>query len=339
MRTFVHIGLDKCGSSSLQQLFSENGFFKTSQNVLLEYKCLTKNGVLNGNEIKILSKKEPSGYLSSIGLKKLQEFSFEKFNDYKVKNDNDNDLIYSCEGWYRGLKEKELFLNLLNFLEGTIERELIFFAFLRAPAIWINSAWWQWGAWDNQNINDFEKWLEINTLNCCWFRYFSEFQKLKKKYKLILKPLTKNLISDVESILNIKSTYKIPNIVNKSLPIEILKFYTKYPYFRPNSHENKFDYIFSKLIAKSNIKNYQTPWVLSDEYVRFILNNTKKSNENIIKLMELDDQKYILNDPSWWDVDYYKKIKKYDPFLKDFKLNNYLINFFSTLLKNNNHQV
>ena len=56
MRTFVHIGLDKCGSSSLQQLFSENGFFKTSQNVLLEYKCLTKNGVLNGNEIKILSK-------------------------------------------------------------------------------------------------------------------------------------------------------------------------------------------------------------------------------------------------------------------------------------------
>ena len=49
--------------------------------------------------------------------------------------------------------------------------------------------------------------------------------------------------------------------------------------------------------------------------------------------MELDDQKYILNDPSWWDVDYYKKMIKYDPFLKDFKLNNYLIKLFLTSKK------
>ena len=339
MRTFIHIGLDKCGSSSLQQYFSENGYFKTSQNKLLEYKCLTKNGVLNGNQVKELSNKEPCGYLSSLGLKKLEEFNSKKFDDLKFKNDVDNDLIYSCEGWYRGLKQKNLFLNLFKFLEGSIQRELIFIAFLRAPVMWINSAWWQWGAWENQNINDFEKWLEKSTVNCCWFRYFSEFQKFQKKYKLVLKPLTNKLIPDLENILEINGKYKPPNIVNKSLPIEVLKLYLEYPFFRPNSHENKFDNIFSKLISQSNIKPYKTPWILSNENIKFILNKTQKSNEEVIKLMKSEDQKYILNDPSWWDIDYYKKMIKYDPFLKDFEINTNLLELFSTLLIKNYKEV
>ena len=339
MRTYIHIGLDKSGSSSIQQYLSENAYFKNSQNKLIEYKCLTKNGVLNGDQIKDSSHKEPSGYLSSIGLNKLADFSSKEFDDLKFLNDVDNDLIYSCEGWYRGLKQKKLFSNLLKFLEGSIERELIFVAFLRAPVLWINSAWWQWGAWENRNINDFEEWLEKSTLNCCWFRYFSEIQKFKKKYKLVLKPLTNKLIPDLENILDINGKYKIPDVVNKSLPIEVLKLYLEYPFFRPNSHQNSFDYIFSKLISKSNMKQYKTPWILSNENIRFILNKTQKSNEQVIKLMELDDQKYILNDPSWWDFDYYKKMIKYDPFLKNFELNNNLLKLFSTLLMKNYNQI
>ena len=75
MKTYIHIGLDKSGSSSIQQYLSENAYFKNSQNKLIEYKCLTKNGVLKGDEIKDSSQKEPSGYLSSIGLNKLADFS------------------------------------------------------------------------------------------------------------------------------------------------------------------------------------------------------------------------------------------------------------------------
>ena len=339
MKSFIHIGLDKCGSSTLQRFFSENAHFHNSQNKSLEYKCLTKNGVLNGNQIKIKSREQTRGYLSSVGLNTLQKFSKKDFNDFKLKNNDDIDLIYSCEGWYRALKEGDLFLDLCTSLEGSIKRELFFIIFLRSPVLWINSAWWQWGAWENNTLDDFESWLETNTLNCCWYKYFSKFKKLPNKYKLIIKPLTKNLISDVQNILNINRSYKSPNIVNKSLPIEVLKFYIENPIFRPSGHENKFDYVFSNLISKSNIESYEVPWILSDEHVRFIINNTRKSSNKLLKLMELEDQKYILNDPSWWDADYYKKMVKYDPYLKDFKLNKNLMKLFSTLLIQNYDQI
>ena len=34
------------------------------------------------------------------------------------------------------------------------------------------------------------------------------------------------------------------------------------------------------------MKQYKTPWILSDENIRFILNKTQKSNEDVIKLIE-----------------------------------------------------
>ena len=54
MKTYIHIGVDKCGSSSLQSFLSLNGEFLNNENRLIEYKCLTKNGILTSEKIKFL---------------------------------------------------------------------------------------------------------------------------------------------------------------------------------------------------------------------------------------------------------------------------------------------
>ena len=336
MRTYVHIGLDKCGSSSLQKFFSQNPYITNINNTKFEYRCFTKNGTLNGNQVKKLQNKERCGYISSVGLSSMKSFDKNKFESFRKKNNSKNvDLIYSCEGWYRALVNKELFINLCSSLEGSIKRELIFIAFLRSPVEWINSAWWQWGAWQCKNYIEFEEWLEKSTLNTCWYRYFKNFKSLANNHKLILKPVNNDVVKDMCKILNLNQKKYITKKTNSSFPIEIYKLYMEYEELRPNNHSNKIDYILSDLINQSHLKDINSPWILNEQHINFILNHTKKSTKKLVSLLDIIDQKNILENPAWWDVNYYKNKITYDPFLKDFKLNKNLLSLFSTLLIKN----
>ena len=333
IKSYIHIGVDKCGSSSLQNFFSQNIDLKNFSNRSLKYYCLTSNGLLKSSEIKKISKNLPNGYISSLGLLKLKEFSCSQFDAFRSENSkNKNDLIYSCEGWYRGLRDKDLFLKLCNSLEGSINRELNFLAFIRSPVLWINSAWWQWGAWQNNNNDEFEKWLENSILNVRWYRYFSKFKSDNKKHKLIIKPLRDNIISDVLNILDIKNIVKSNQNLNKSLPIEVLKFYLSNPQIKANIHQNKYDHLLLNIMKKINIKFKKSPWILNKDNIRLILSNTEDSNKKILELLNEKDRKYILNDPTWWDLEYYKNHKTYSPFLKEYSLEKDLSELFTNVI-------
>ena len=128
------------------------------------------------------------------------------------------------------------------------------------------------------------------------------------------------------------NNYKISDQINQSLPIEVLKYFLEHPELRPNSHQNKFDTIFSKRINKAGVKFKKTPWILKKSYVNLILNNTLDSNLKLIELLDYEDKNILLNDPAWWDINYYKDIETHDPNLKDYVLRDDLKIFFKSLL-------
>lgn len=326
MKTYIHIGVDKCGSSSLQRYLSINGQFLNNKNRLIEYKCLTKNGILTSDKIKFLVNKKNKDYLSSMGLKDIlnyeENYFYSLFKKNKVIISDESDQIYSCEGWYRGLKKIEFFNRISNGFKSSTYNKLIFIAFLRSPVLWINSAWWQWGAWESHNKNSFDRWLQRVIKNVNWYDHFKNFDSFKKNHQLILKPIREDILKDFSSLLEFKGKINYPGRLNRGLPPEILKLYLDYPRVR---------FIMKKIFNKKKLTSNKTPWVLNKSNIRLIVKNTYKSNIKLLEILNKEDKEYIENDPSWWDENYYKDIKTYNPFLEDFNLDKNKIRF---ILKN-----
>ena len=86
MKTYIHIGVDKCGSSSLQRFLSINGLFLNNKNQYFEYKCFSKKGILSPEKIKLLSSKNNKGYESSMSFTEILNFGETKLNVMIDKN-------------------------------------------------------------------------------------------------------------------------------------------------------------------------------------------------------------------------------------------------------------
>ena len=75
-----------------------------------------------------------------------------------------------------------------------------------------------------------------------------------------------------------------------------------------------------KIFKKKKLTSNKTPWILNKSNIRLILKNTYGSNIKLLEILNKEDKEYIENDPSWWDENYYKDFKTYNPFLEDFNL-------------------
>ena len=324
MKTYIHIGVDKCGSSSLQRFLSTNGLFLNKENQSFEYRCFSKKGILSQKKIKLLSNKNVKGYESSMSFERILNFEETKINrmieETKIKNVDKLDQIFSCEDWYRGLK-KEKFLSILSkFLIDYNKDKLIFIAFLKCPVLWINSAWWEWGAWESKkNKYKFDEWIERMIINVNWYNHFKFFDLLNENHQLILKPIQKDIIVQFSKILNLKKDCLFTENINTGVPIEILKFYLKYP---------RLSSILKKIVTKKKNLVANMPWILSESNIRTILYNTYKSNKKLLDLLEEEDKKFLINDRSWWDLDFYKNKITFDPYLEDFDSDKNLVSYF-----------
>jgi len=83
-------------------------------------------------------------------------------------------------------KEFNTLLQLVAPPDSNRDVELI--AFVRPQVKWINSAWWQWGAWDANN--DFESWLETAIGACQWFNYLKQAKTSPQSRKLLFNQFT-----------------------------------------------------------------------------------------------------------------------------------------------------
>ena len=336
MKSILHIGSDKCGSSSLQNSLSMNKLLKNSNGEFFKYAVIRNKKLILQPEIYKISLNKISQYLASDVAKTIYLYSdFEKNKiRNRVKSEKSN-LIFSCEGWLR-IMNKNYLLNLFDLVRpNKLQRTIEVVCFVRAPAYWINAAWWQWGIWNKDN-NDFNRWLEIFIEYTNWFKYLSNFRKLDEDLNINVFPLEEDINKTFYTNQKIYDFKEICHKKNRSLPMEALKLYLFERSHRQDEHFSANDFVLSNLISSSFNKYSECPWILNKENIKIIMNKTNKEIKSLINLMPQINSQKIINDPAWWDINYYKNKKVHDPFLRDLKIDNENIKLSSDLLLNLN---
>ncbi len=223
-----------------------------------------------------------------------------------------SDLIFSCEGWLRALAKPEALDFLLKLMAPPgADRSLEIIAFVRPPVAWVNSAWWQWGAWEWQG--PFEEWLAGAIRATCWQHFLRPLRDSGRFQKLTVEPVQTDVVQQLQQLLATDMAEQFVERCNVSLPEEALRLYQRYRDLRPGPHQCRMDHLVLNAIGKA-LPDYQpTPWVLRPEQVELIIAHTKDANEQLLSLMDESSRQRMLADRRWWHADAFADFLATDP--------------------------
>lgn len=314
LRSVLHIGADKCGSSSIQSFLSHHCELTAGpNNSKLTYACLSKNGLKTSERIEKNLRKSVSGYINSLCVNKLNQIPARRLESIRDSvNSTPGDLIFSCEGWLRALSRPQSFRSVLDLVAPPgSHRDVELIAFVRAPAKWINSAWWQWGIWEPDR--DFESWLDTAIGAVQWHKYLHNAYKYQSVKKLTVQPIGKDVVCQLIDILDIKDIKSLRLPSNQSLPAEALMLFAQHRQHRPNAHSSFNDFLIGHAISANANQYSRTPWVLNPSHIQRILEATQASNYQLLELMDEPSKQCVLNDPHWWTSEAYASLSPSDP--------------------------
>ena len=297
--TILHIGTGKAGSSALQTALSKTPKLSSGNYGNVRYISIEKDGkVLHGARLKRLANATPYGYLSSCMFAELQNLIHRKESIRRalrnITKDGTDTLILSQEGWARQGAE----IGRIDPFTKFDMRVIQVIAYIRNPVEWINSAWWQWGAWEYPLDKYIEQMIALINRD---YECFKNWSSYAGRDRFRLKPLPKDIIGDVAHFLRtdeIKKDIK----TNVSLPAEILLFFYKHRELRSKAHDPSLDFIISKYFRFDDPSHYSaTPWVLSKENIKLIIDKTKESNQRLAEFMDKETAEEFLSDQRWWN--------------------------------------
>ena len=316
MRSILHIGADKCGSSSIQSFLSHHRAIKIGEECTsLTYACLTPNGLKTGARIEKKLKRSIGGYVNSMGVNRILQLPEKRMGLIQDSvREISEDLIFSCEGWLRALSHQQSFTNLLNVVAPPASgRGVELVAFVRAPVKWINSAWWQWGIW-GQDV-DFDKWLDTAIGAVQWFKYLGQAKTYESVNQLNVEPVDGDVVRQLIRTLDIRDCDYVQSPSNQSLPAEALQLFVEHRQHRPHAHASFSDFLIGHSIASNSGCYTPTPWVLNPDHIHRIIKATNDSNHQLLELMTDPWKKKVLDDPYWWEPAAYQHTACVDPYL------------------------
>ncbi len=303
VNTVLHIGLGKCGSSALQQALSQNPVVKAEDKNYknIKYISIDKLGNLYvGDKLRKKSANSVSEYSVSCHTQEIGKLSKESFTSLhkrlkNISNNNNTLIVMSCEAWVQQINifKKHSILKKLGIRAKAI-------CYVRNPVEWINSAWWQWGAWAENDLDTFVEHTLTNNVQK-WHENLTAWQQLLGENNVTVKILPKDIVSDFYNFIGTDTTKYKENRNNTSLPGEILRFYQKHRELRRSPHDFAMDFILS---SSMNLENgySKTPWVLSQKKIEEIIDKTKDSNKKLMEILDIKSREVCENDKKWWDA-------------------------------------
>ncbi|MEA2048160.1 MAG: hypothetical protein U9O64_06885 [Campylobacterota bacterium] len=300
----IHIGLGKSGSSALQYALSQRPIIKALKNKKykqVRYVSIDKTGYLyEGKQLANYAKYVPSGYSRSCNPKFMKTFSDEMFSLlnsklHELSNNGESLIVLSSEGWSIQANQ---FKNNDIFKKLGINAYVI--CYVRNPVEWINSAWWQWGAWSGMSLDDYVMWA-IKEEVSKWPNILKKWQNYLGKEQVTVKVLPKDIIRDFYEFIGVSTDSISTFRSNSTLSAEFLRFYQQHRELRPSPHESAMDFILSDVMPIDNSFE-KTPWVLNEKHIKSILEETYDSNQSLIKLFENNSKEVCINDNKWWEL-------------------------------------
>lgn len=295
MRIILHIGAGKCGSSAIQEHFSHHPVLELAKSKVFNYGALEANGTITtGPTLRKKAEVSPFDYISSINLKSLDLKQDEILRNLtaslKQISKRCELLLLSNEGWHQ---ESELFA-WFNEAFAAYPVDVVFV--VRPPVFWLNSAWWQWGAWTGASV---ERWIHQNIKNVCWSHFAKAWSALECVQTFEVVPLRGNILSYFYQKIGLPN--EPATLSNKSLPDSILRVYQHRPELRPSPHESKLDFSLARHLPCQG----KPDWVIPRPTIWKIISSTHTSNQELLEYMSSEDAAFVNEDSRWWGRGFY----------------------------------
>ncbi len=196
MVTYAHIGAGKCGSSAIQSCLSQHPVLQRKEGGELDYRVICQTGILRGNDVRQALRRLPTGYYPSMTAVRVAEMSEKVFsNAVGAVQRARVPIVFSFESWLHEMSNNpDQRARMMELFSGGGTRKVKLIAYVRPLVKWINSAWWQWGAW-TPGI-DFDDWLE-GALKVDWNRVTRRLMLAVGDDVLTVRPVLGNVVDQL----------------------------------------------------------------------------------------------------------------------------------------------
>lgn len=282
----LHIGASKCGSSALQSALTAYPTVYNHNGQELNYAVVnTKSKVLD--KYHVSCGVGPHGYKASPSAEQILRLDLGSLRKQILHYPTE--LILSSEGWLFEPKRWEKLLKELG-----VDAKVIVYVRPQVPVL--NSAWWQWGAWSDE---EFDGWMANRLKASLWGERVKRWASIKGISDLIVRPVPSDIVKDFYStVLNAVEPENVSR-PNTSLPATVLRLFQRNRSLRPSIHDSKIDFILSNLITCDE----PSIWVLNEQWIHKILENTRSDNEALTEFMDSESAACVKKDPRWWHAD------------------------------------
>lgn len=308
-KIYFHIGMGKTGSSALQSYLAVNAIPKTINKERLVYVTINESGSCLYGDTLINKLSNKTGHFKGLFRVIASEKDvFENKNnlitlrrDIQKIFDKGLTPIISQEGWAWDYKAfaKNNFFNLLNCSAHLI-------AYVRPQIDWLNSAWWEWYAW-NPKYNtplDVIKSRGFAFLN--WGEIISRWKTVPGVENMSIRLHCNDIVSDFLSVVGVnnkkikKKANSFVGAPNTGLSPLLIKLFLR------SNNLNSTDSRYKQKILASHLQFAgRPPWVINNDLAKLIIENTKESNSSLVNLLDPDLSTLMEKDDRWWSTKSY----------------------------------
>ena len=299
----LHIGAPKCGSSSLQRHLSMNPEFVSRDGINYNYISITGSGdMLHGQELTKTALSSPNGLSNS---NRMVHSNFDPSNLDKSAAQirkilhSKTHVIISHEGWFR---QAEFFRQHRVLEKLGIQPRVIMF--IRPPLDWLNSAWWQSGAWSGKT---FDEWYETAVDKIMYFRHFRSWQNLPLVHEVELQTATEDVVKSFGGYINCE--WPDSPRTNISSPGSLLRFLQHNRQFRKNAGHVGAEYSLNRWVAWAH---EPPPWVIPKEYQEKTFEMFLPQIKNLLRFVNANTRAKINADARYWSSQPYDERKVED---------------------------
>lgn len=291
----LHVGAGKCGSSALQRSLSLKPAMRSASGRKVEYVVISNAGdVLRGPAITEIAERSVYGYASSPDPVTDAPVEIVAKGLRGVAGMAGPVLpVLSCEGW--GVKHA-LFRDGRLLSQAGLEAEVVIY--VRPQLDWLNSGWWQWGAWGGHPL---ERWLRHAVHEARWDRLVRAWREMPGVGKIHLRLATGDVPEDFGRLLGVELAGV--GRVNTGSDGLLLRALQRFRGLRRHEHDAFFQFAFGKWAPGPH---RPAPWVIPFDEGARLLAGLADSNRALMALADPGTAGRIRDDPRWWSVDAYR---------------------------------
>ncbi|EIC22584.1 hypothetical protein [Thiorhodovibrio frisius] len=298
IKILLHLGMPKCGSSALQTFLSAPAF-EGLTGERCAYLVLKKDGeLLWGDSLLQHARTSPYGYAASARAEDVRAISPQQQRNARAtlkRLGQDYEwLIFSSESW--GPKA-HLFADDWLLADPAFEVHLL--AYVRPQIEWLNSAWWQWGAWTRLQPRP---WINRMRQSVQWHRLLRHWADKPWVSSLTVRLLDDDIVADAMAYLGYALEQR-PRI-NQGLPAIVLRLYQRHRQLRPGPHDSAMDFVLARQL---HLQAQGTPWIIGPGFATELVECFHEDNQQLAQLVSPDQREHLLADPRWWQADVYQQ--------------------------------